>query len=58
MLYQKLIEQDNKAILKEYDNLCHAFIISPHMRNVVKKTYGDLKNFLSIYLEEESINER
>ena len=59
MLYQKLIEQDNKTILKEYDNLCHAFIISSHMRNVVKKTYGDLKNFLNIYLnKEDRLNER
>ena len=50
MLYEKLLEYGNSAVLKEYDGLCHAFIISPDMRGVRKKSYGDLKDFLKEYL--------
>ena len=50
MLYQKMKELGNEVVLKDYDSLCHAFIISPHMKNVRKKSYGDLKDFLTEYL--------
>ena len=50
MLYGKLKEYGNDAVLREYDGLCHAFIISPDMRGVRKKSYGDLKDFLDGYL--------
>ena len=50
MLYQRMKELGNEVVLKEYDGLCHAFIISPHMKNVRKKSYGDLKDFLTEYL--------
>ena len=46
MMYEKLKEANNDVTLKTYDDLCHAFIISPQMKEVVKKAYPDLEAFL------------
>ena len=50
MLYQKLKEAGNECTLKEYDGLCHAFIISPQLPGVREKSYQDLCEFLNKYL--------
>ena len=49
-MYEKLREAGNDVTLKIYDDLCHAFIISPQMKEVVKNAYPDLEAFLSKYL--------
>lgn len=46
MMYEKLREAGVDAELKTYDGLCHAFIISPQMKDVVKKAYPDLEEYL------------
>ena len=51
MMYEKLLEAGNDAELKTYDGLCHAFIISPQMKDVVKKAYPDLEEYLNRQLQ-------
>ena len=50
MMHEKLKEAGNDTILQTYDDLCHAFIISPQMKEVVKNAYPDFKTFLNQYL--------
>lgn len=50
MMYEKLKEAGNETVLKIYDDLCHAFIISPQMKKVVRDAYPDLEAFLYRYL--------
>ena len=50
MMHDKLKSAGNDCVLLVYDNLCHAFIISPQMKDVVRKAYPDLKTFLDKYL--------
>ena len=50
MMYEKLKDAGNDTILQTYDDLCHAFIISPQMKEVVKNVYPDFKAFLNQYL--------
>ena len=47
---KKLREAGNEIQLKTYPKLCHAFIISPQMKPVVKLAYPDLREFLQKYL--------
>ena len=47
---KKLKEAGNEIQLKTYPKLCHAFIISPQMKPVVKLAYPDLREFLQKYL--------
>ena len=46
MMHEKLKEAGNDTVLKIYDDLCHAFIISPQMKKVVRDAYSDLEAFL------------
>ncbi len=46
MMSDKLKEAKNEGKLITYKGLCHAFIISPQMKKVVKYTYPDLESFL------------
>lgn len=50
MLYEKLLASGNGAKLLTYPKLCHAFLISPQMKRIVRDAYPDLKNWLSKYL--------
>ena len=50
MMYEKLKEAGNDVTIKIYDGLCHAFIISPQMKEVVRDAYPDLQAFLNKYL--------
>lgn len=43
---EKLKKEGNEVRLKTYPGLCHAFIISPQMKQVVKLAYPDLRDFL------------
>ena len=47
---KKLKEAGNDVKLKTYPGLCHAFIISPQMKDVVKLAYPDLRDFLQTHL--------
>ena len=47
MMYEKLKEAGNEADLKLYEGFCHAFIISPHMKDMVKKAYPDFEQYLN-----------
>lgn len=49
-LAEKLKEAGNECRLKTYPGLCHAFIISPQMKPVVKLAYPDLRGYLKTYL--------
>ena len=49
-LYEKLKAAGNDARLLTYPKLCHAFIISPQMKRVVRDTYPDLEQWLKDYL--------
>ena len=50
MLYEKLLAARNEAQLLTYPGLCHAFIISPQMKRVVRDAYPDLDTWLRKYL--------
>lgn len=45
-----LKEAGNNVRLKTYPGLCHAFIISPQMKEVVRLAYPDLRDFLQEHL--------
>lgn len=47
MMYDKLLEAGNDARVKTYPNLCHAFIISPQMKEVVRLAYPDLLGYIN-----------
>ncbi|MBQ7058444.1 MAG: alpha/beta hydrolase [Firmicutes bacterium] len=47
---EKLKEAGNDVRLMTYPGLCHAFIISPQMKKVVRLAYPDLGEFLHKYL--------
>lgn len=49
-LYEKLKAAGNDARLLTYPKLCHAFIISPQMKRVVRDAYPDLEQWLKDYL--------
>ena len=51
MMYEKLKEAGNEARLKTYPGLCHAFIISPQMKKVVRDAYPDLRQYLCEHLK-------
>ena len=53
LLYDRLLEDGNDARLLTYPKLCHAFIISPHMKKVVRDAYPDLRKWLTEYLGQE-----
>lgn len=50
MLYDKLLAAQNEAQLLTYPGLCHAFIISPQMKRVVRDAYPDLDTWLRKHL--------
>lgn len=50
MLYEKLLAAGNDAQLLTYPKLCHAFIISPQMKQVVRVAYPDLDTWLKKHL--------
>lgn len=50
-MYQKLKDCGNDATLLTYDDLCHAFVISPQMKKVKKRAYPDLDRALKKYLK-------
>ena len=50
MMYDRLRAAGNDARLRIYPGLCHAFIISPQMKKVVRDTYPDLKQYLKEHL--------
>lgn len=47
MMYDKLLEAGNDARLKTYPDLCHAFIVSPQMKEVVRLAYPDLLGYIN-----------
>ncbi len=47
---EALKKAGNEGSFKSYPGLCHAFIISPQMKRVVKLAYPDLRVFLEKYL--------
>ena len=46
MMYEKLRKSNTKVELLTYKDLCHAFVISPQMKEVVKQVYPDFKKYL------------
>lgn len=50
MLYEKLTAAGNDAQLLTYPKLCHAFIISPQMKRVVRDAYPDLEAWFAKHL--------
>ena len=50
LLYEKLNAAGNDTRLLTYPKLCHAFIISPQMKRVVRDAYPDLEQWLKHYL--------
>ena len=49
-MYEKLKSAGSMAKLITYPKLCHAFIISPQMKKVVRDAYPDLDRWLHEYL--------
>lgn len=49
----RLLEAGNDARLKTYPGLCHAFIISPQMKDVVRLAYPDLREYINEQLKRE-----
>lgn len=47
IMYNKLLEAGNDTRLKTYPGLCHAFIISPQMKDVVRLAYPDLLGYIN-----------
>lgn len=50
MMADKLLEAGNHVTFKAYPDLCHAFIISPQMKSVVKSAYPDLQKYINKHL--------
>ena len=53
MMYDRLKAAGNDARFRTYPGLCHAFIISPQMKEVVRDAYPDLKQYLDEQLGQE-----
>ncbi len=51
MMAEKLKKAGNDCTLRLYEGLCHAFIMSPEMKKVVKLAYPDFRDFLNKYLK-------
>ncbi len=51
LMAEKLKKAGNDCTLRLYDGLCHAFIMSPEMKKVVKLAYPHFKEFLNKYLK-------
>lgn len=47
----RLLEAGSDARLKTYPGLCHAFIISPQMKDVVRLAYPDLREYINEQLK-------
>lgn len=53
MMADRLREAGSDARLKTYPGLCHAFIISPQMKPVVRLAYPDLREYINEQLKRE-----
>lgn len=51
MMADRLLKAGNAVRLKTYPGLCHAFIISPQMKDVVRLAYPDLREYIEEQLE-------